>query len=105
MAWRKVGVKEVEGHLKLIDDPSREMLDGYEGYWFRVRSEMDENSGELKRARYGKIDGVLNFSLRRKNEPGYIAFTYYLSPDESPSLEFNGKSLVKNASLQGVTKH
>ena len=101
---RSVGVAEIDGVLKLIDDPTRETLDGYEGFWFRVRSEVDETTGELKQARYGKIDGFFDFAVRREQKPGRLRFVYYFSPDESRSLEFNGESLVENADLQGVKK-
>lgn len=101
---RVVGVEEKSGVLTRIDDPTIGDLQDCDGIWFRVRSEVDEAKGLVKRARYGKIDGYVDFAARAKDEPPRIAFIYYLSPDDSRSLEWNGESLVENPYLQGITK-
>jgi hypothetical protein len=101
---RKVGVVKNGNEFRLSDEPTRELLETYDGIWFRVRSEVDATTGDLKNARYGKLDGFIDFAVREQDGPGYIKFVYYLAPDSSRSLEYNGKSLVPNADLQGVNK-
>jgi hypothetical protein len=101
---RIVGVADTEQGLRVIDQPTREEIQHCAGVWFRVRSELDEITGLVKRARYGKIDGYIDFAARARDEPAHIAFIYYLSPDESRSLEWNGESLVESPDLQGITK-
>jgi hypothetical protein len=101
---RTVGVQHVDGILKRVDDPPRTEIDAYEGMWFRVRSEIDEATGELKQARYGKLDGFIDYEVRHREVEAKVAFTYYLSPDDSRSLEWNGESLVDHPDLQGITK-
>ena len=59
------------------------------GYLYRVRTVLDE-SGRVKSAWYGKIDGEFDWDPR--NFPtGQITFTYYLNPDGTPNLEFDRK--------------
>jgi hypothetical protein len=101
---RVVGVDQREGTLVRIDDPTSAQLFAHEGMWFRVRSELDEGTGELRRARYGKIDGFVDFEVREPEIGGQVRFVYYLSPDDSRSLEWNGESLVEHPDLQGITK-
>ena len=102
---RQVGVYNVEpNRLRRVDVPSEAELNSYAGHWFRVRSEIDEATGELKQARYGKIEGFIHFEVRGRDEPARVQFIYYLAPDESRSLEFNGESLVDHADVRGVMK-
>jgi hypothetical protein len=63
-----------------------------------------EDDLPVLRARYGKLDGFINFEVRYRDDEAKVAFTYYLSPDESRSLEWNGDSLVENPDLQGITR-
>lgn len=76
---------------------------GIEGYWFRIRTEEDENAEGGIKARYGKIDGQIKWSGRPEQLPRF-SFTYFLAPDHSRSLEWNGESLIPGANLQGVNK-
>lgn len=101
---REVGVQQVDSRLKRVDDPPFTEINAYEGMWFRVRSEIDESTGELKQARYGKLDGFIDFEVRYRDVEAKVAFTYYLSPDDSRSVEWNGESLVDHPDLQGITK-
>lgn len=101
---RVVGVADTDDGLRLIDDPPLDDLQNCEGLWFRVRSEVDEATGELKRARYGKVAGFIDFEVREPESAGHVRFIYYLAPDYSRSVEYNGESLVEGANLQSVTK-
>jgi len=97
------GVEKIGRELYYTFTPSKEDLEQVDGYWIRVRSKRDPATGELKEARYGKISGPIQF--RSDEEGGAFFFTYFLSPDASRSLEWNGESLVPRANLQGVDKH
>ena len=101
---RTLGIRDVDGRPTRVDEPPQSWLDSCEGLWFRIRSEVDETTGELTRARYGKIPGYIDFDVRRPDVAANVNFVYYLSPDDSRSLEFNRKSLVQDADMQGVTK-
>jgi hypothetical protein len=101
---RTVGMADSKDGLRLLDDPCLEALRSYEGIWFRVRAEVDEETGEVLRARHGKIDGTVGFAVRGREAQGRIGFVYYLSPDNSRSVEWNGESLVEGADLQAVTE-
>jgi hypothetical protein len=57
-------------------------------HFFRIRSEVDKN-GKLKRAMYGKIQGDLKVDPRGK-AGGTIEFYYWLNPDYTRNLEFDG---------------
>lgn len=84
---------------------TREAVGALEGFWFRTRTQVDEKTGEIQSARYGKIEGPIKFdSVRPSGKPLGVGFTYYFAPDDSRSIEFNGKSLIENADLQGVKK-
>jgi len=56
-------------------------------YFFRVRSEVDEN-GKLKRAMYGKIIGDIKLSPRT-SKTLKIHMLYYLNPDYTRNMEFD----------------
>jgi hypothetical protein len=56
-------------------------------YFFRVRSEVDEN-GKLKRAMYGKIKGDIKLSPRT-SKTLIIGMLYYLNPDYTLNMEFD----------------
>lgn len=101
---RKVGAAYSGDKLLGIDDPPRDALTGYEGMWFRVRSEVDPTTGTLQRARYGKIEGFINFEVREPVIGPQVRFVYFLSPDDSRSVEWNGESLVDRPDLQGIQK-
>jgi len=95
-----------------ISTPTHQEQSLIEGLWFRTHTVLDPNTGEILRARYGKIysplDYLITFSFSPKNSTGSIegvvGFTYFYTPDGSPSLEFNGETLVPNGNLQGVDK-
>lgn len=67
------------------------------GCFFRVRSRIEPETGKVV-GRYGKMYQFFRLS-RHDEESPTIRFEYYLAPDESPSLEFNGKSLVEGAEI------
>ncbi|MCC5849039.1 MAG: hypothetical protein JJU29_13210 [Verrucomicrobia bacterium] len=69
------------------------------GYWFRVRSRTDPETGELLGARYGKIidDVRFGYGYGRDGFEGGIVFKYILSPDEQRSMEYNAENLFPNA--------
>ncbi len=98
------GVKPENGRLVLDSRRSQKEWRDIDGYWFRIRSEPDDQSEDGIRARYGKIHGQLQWS-GRPEAPPKISFTYFLAPDHSRSLEWNGESLIPGANLQGVNKH
>lgn len=73
-------------------DATREDL---AGYWFRVRSRIDPESGEIH-GHYGKIRGNFSFAYSRTPD-GYVGrfkFNYMFSPDEQRSMEYNGENLL-----------
>ncbi|WFB35101.1 hypothetical protein P3T73_13120 [Kiritimatiellota bacterium B12222] len=84
------------------DDPKASELNNIEGYWFRVRTKINPETGEILEARYGKIYTEINFSARSEEVNTKIGFMYYFSPDQLNSLEFNGESLIPDADLQGM---
>jgi hypothetical protein len=61
-------------------------------YMFRVRSATDA-SGSMQSALYGKIHGDLEFSPSTSQDKPAIRFFYYLNPDGTRSLEWNGQNL------------
>jgi hypothetical protein len=61
------------------------------GYFFRVRTILDEN-GNVKSALYGKIQGDVKFYVGTKAPRAGIGFNYYLNPTpNSRNVEFNPK--------------
>jgi hypothetical protein len=63
------------------------LKDNYKAYFFRVRSEVDEN-GNLKKAMYGKIiKDIVPYPSDSKT--ARIRFTYYLNPDYTSNLEYD----------------
>jgi len=95
------GVADRRGWLTYTATPTKEELEKIEGYWLRVRSNRDPETGELI-ARYGKIGGDIYFYT---DETKWVfAFTYFLAPDHSRFVEWNGESLIPGANLQGVNK-
>ncbi|WFB36033.1 hypothetical protein P3T73_17915 [Kiritimatiellota bacterium B12222] len=100
--------KQIKGYYQVNDkyvyknDPETSELQKIEGYWFRVRSKVNLETGEIIEARYGKIQKYINFSVSTKGDSMGISFKYYFSPDEVNSLEFNGESLIPDANLQGM---
>jgi len=94
-------VFDENGFLSFRQHPEKSELEKVEGFWLRTRSEVDSETGELT-ARYGKILGHIHY-VATKEGSGF-RLTYYLSPDDSPSLEWNGESLVPNAYLKSVKK-
>jgi len=62
-------------------------------YIFRVRSE--EKDGKLYRAMYGKINGEIRFDPMN-SKTAYIIFKYFLNPDYTRNLEYDGKNLFKD---------
>ncbi|WFB36360.1 hypothetical protein P3T73_01095 [Kiritimatiellota bacterium B12222] len=95
------GVEKRGWKFWVFQRPSKEDLGNVEGYWFRTRTEQNPENGEIK-ARYGKINGPITFLVDELG--GAFYFTYYFSPNQSRSLEWNGESLVPNANLQSVNK-
>ncbi len=84
-----------------------------EGLWFRTHTEIDPETGNVLRARYGKVYStntvpIISYFILEKPrwEMGFhLEFTYFYAPDHSRSVEFNGTTLVPNGNLQGVDKH
>jgi hypothetical protein len=61
------------------------------GYLFRVRTVLDE-SGNVKSALYGKIQGDIRFLVGSKAPQAAIAFNYYLNPTPNDkNVEFDPK--------------
>jgi hypothetical protein len=61
------------------------------GYFFRVRTVLDEN-GNVKSALYGKIQGDVRFYVGTKAPRAGIGFQYYLNPTpNSRNVEFDPK--------------
>jgi hypothetical protein len=59
-------------------------------HFFRIRSEVDKN-GKLKRAMYGKMQGRLKADPRDTgNAVATIELYYWLNPDYTHNLEFDG---------------
>jgi len=88
------GVESKERDLVSIRPDRQKKRDQIEGYWFRVRSDPPAGPAEDMEGRYGKIVGPIRFSGRPEKNPS-VSFTYFLSPDRSRSLEFNGENLMK----------
>lgn len=61
-------------------------------YIFRVRSVTNEK-GEIVSAFYGKIHGDIEYSPSTSQDKPAIRFFYYLNPDGTNSLEWNGQNL------------
>lgn len=59
----------------------------YPYFFFRVRSEVD-NNGNFKRAIYGKLQGDLE-AVSSKNGLARIHFCYWLNPDYTTNMEFD----------------
>ncbi|MES9939420.1 MAG: hypothetical protein ABW104_16035 [Candidatus Thiodiazotropha sp. 6PLUC2] len=73
-------------------------------YFFRIRTQLDKQ-GNVISGRYGKIHGSINlynYSLRRKQNNPFVAFNYYLNPnDNDTNIEFDpGKNLFINLQEQ-----
>lgn len=64
------------------------LREDYKAFFFRVRSEIDEH-GNLKRAMYGKITKDIEIDPTH-SKTSLIRFTYYLNPDHTRNLEFDG---------------
>lgn len=63
------------------------LKDSYKAFFFRVRSEVDEQ-GNLKRAMYGKIiKDIIPYPSDSKTVR--FRFTYYLNPDYTRNLEYD----------------
>lgn len=84
----------------------------WEGMWFRTHTELDPVTGEVLRARHGKIyallDRVILFQFRPERH-GHemhfdMQFIYFYAPDDSRSLEFNEETLVPSGNIRGVNK-
>jgi len=99
MYERTKGMEKENSKYKDLYIPSEAYLKSVDGYWFRTRT-IEASDGEII-SRYGKIVGYFGFEFRDEQKP-LINFTYYFSPDNSRSLEWNGESLVPKANLQGV---
>lgn len=69
-----------------------------DGYWFRVRTQIDPATGNVIQGHYGKIKGTFEFSFDyiRGKPIGSLVFDYMFSPDTQTSMEFNGKNLLKD---------
>jgi hypothetical protein len=100
------GVTKENGELVFLNPDRQDKRDEIEGYWFRVRSKPDPNGNEGIEARYGKILGPIAFSGRPERNP-VVSFTYFLAPDHSRSLEFNGENLMRKegGNLNSIDKH
>jgi len=96
---RSMGVKKEGSQLRAFAIPDYDAVMATEGIWFRVRSRVNEN-GELA-ARYGKLLGPIRYKAGGEKQ-AVVKFAYFLAPDASRSLEWNGESLVPKANLQGV---
>jgi hypothetical protein len=75
------------------------------GYFFRVRTVLDEN-GNVKSALYGKMQGDVRFYVGTKAPRAGISFNYYLNPTpNSRNVEFDPKQnlLVGLQSFEQVT--
>lgn len=103
----KLSLKGQGMNIQRVRSPSRVEMSDIEGYWFRIHSLKDPDSGEIIRARYGKLtykEGApIGFSFTpeqgvKKQNTGLV-FSYYYSPDDSRSLESNGISLITNESI------
>jgi hypothetical protein len=95
-------MKQVDGRWKGAQEPSLFELQSIEGLWFRTHTIKSAQTGEVVRARHGKIfheyDGALRFKFskdpRNNLHSGDLSFTYFYAPDESRSLEFNQQNLL-----------
>jgi hypothetical protein len=75
------------------------------GYFFRVRTVLDEN-GNVKSALYGKIQGDVRFYVGTKAPRAGIGFQYYLNPTpNSRNVEFDPKQNLLGGlkSFEGVS--
>jgi hypothetical protein len=99
--WQ-IGLVSIGGKHVSITKPPYEVLENLDGYWFRVRSE-NKRPNQI-RSRYGKILGPIQFEVRDGPKP-LINFTYYLAPDYEPYVEWDGKSLVHGADIQGLERY
>ncbi|MBN2704292.1 MAG: hypothetical protein JXR23_08780 [Pontiellaceae bacterium] len=61
-----------------------------EGYYFRIRSEVDIQ-GNLISAQYGKIYGSINLYGGISERELGLAFLYYFNPDKTRNVEFDPK--------------
>jgi len=74
------------GEEKLKDDPrdtawdGKRLIDQAEGYWLRIRSKRDPDTGELISAHYGKIVSPIIVYLNREGK-FVVRFDYQISPD------------------------
>lgn len=77
------------------DKPSETNIQEDQNYFFRVRTEKDEE-GDIISALYGKIHGDFRFTCLNKE----LSFTYYLNPTSNDrNLEFDlGHSLFEDLS-------
>jgi hypothetical protein len=75
-------------------------LEPVQGYFFRVRTVLDE-SGKVKTALYGKIQGDFRFYAGTKAPQAGMGFNYYLNPTtNSLNVEFDPKqNLMKKLSF------
>ena len=73
-------------------EPYKDSSEEDNNYFFRVRSE--EKEGKFIRAMYGKIHGDIRFGLR-DSKTASIVFKYFLNPDYTRNLEWNGETLVE----------
>ncbi|MCC5850951.1 MAG: hypothetical protein JJU29_22915 [Verrucomicrobia bacterium] len=104
----KSGVWFLNRKTSPTDDEGKRL----EGFWFRTHTELDPETGEVIRARHGKIYANRNrviptgFSLDapRPKMGWETEFTYFYAPDHTRSLESNGETLVPYGNLGGVDK-
>jgi len=100
------GIGSQQGELVFLNPNRERVWEKIEGYWLRIRSQPDEISEGGVKARYGKIYGPIKLSGKPEENP-LISFTYFLSPDFSGSLEYNGENLMKKrgGNLNSVRKN
>lgn len=67
-------------------------------YFIRMRTVLDEK-GNVRSAKYGKIGDSIMLSGIAK-EHVYLRFVYYLNPDGTRNLEYNGENLFKDDKRQ-----
>lgn len=88
-------------------EPPAEHARQFVGYWFRVHTEVDSETGEIVRARYGKMSSDFRLGLHRIRESneirGSVKFQYLYAPDHSRSVEWDGtNTLVPGGNIQGM---
>ncbi len=75
-------------------------------YLFRIRTQLDKDGNAIS-GLYGKIYGEIrayNYTLRRKEYKPFVAFDYYLNPNDT-NIEFDPKkNLFKNLKRQQEVK-